>query len=139
VTWLASAKIGRKVENQHWGIRILGEQIVILESFAALQKAVQRCGVGREGSKGRWCLLVATKVEKLRSWGGCSCYGALHAYLGTMPEAQPHGQGSHCYGAPLIGCDWLRVIQFLPWNAAWLLAKQYIMSEFCSRLTRLQQ
>lgn len=41
-------------ENQHRGIRILGEQIAILErracsSFAALQESVQRGSGGRGG------------------------------------------------------------------------------------------
>jgi hypothetical protein len=39
-------------------------------SFAALQKAVRRCGGGRGGVEGEMMVvLFATKVEKLRSWG----------------------------------------------------------------------
>lgn len=50
----------------------------------------------------------------------------------ALVPKRSQSQGSLSMAAPLDRCDWLRVIQFLPWNAAWLLAKQYIMSEFRS-------
>lgn len=74
-------------------------------------------------------LVFATKVWKAAKLGDslamerCTLIWALVPKRGQLQGCQP-------MATPLDRCDWLRVIQFLPWNAAWLLAKQYIMSEF---------
>lgn len=74
-----------------------------------------------------WCW--QPKFEKLRSWGTALAMESCKLIWVLVPK-RSQLQGPLPVAGPLDRCDWLRVIHFLPWNAAWLLAKQYIMSEF---------
>lgn len=74
-------------------------------------------------------VLFATKVEKLRSWGTALAMESCTLIWALVPK-RIHYAATNKDVTPLICCDWCGVIHFLPWNAAWLLAKQYIMSEF---------
>lgn len=79
--------------------------------------------------RGELVLVFATKVWKVAKLGDSLPMESCTLIWALVPK---HGQlqGWLPMAGPLDRCDWLRVIQFLPWNAAWLLAKQYIMSEF---------
>jgi hypothetical protein len=83
---------------RHSEMRILGEQIAILErracsSFAALQEAVQKCGGGRGGCEGEMVVvLFATKVGKLRSWGAALAMESCTLILSLVPM-RSHRQG----------------------------------------------
>jgi hypothetical protein len=85
--------------------------------------------VGGEGWRGELVLVFATKVWKVAKLGDSLPMESCTLIWALVPE-RAQLQGCLPMAAPLDRRDWLRVIQFLPWNAAWLLAKQYIMSEF---------
>jgi hypothetical protein len=82
-----------------------------------------------EGWRRVLVLVFATKVWKVAKLGDSLAMESCTLIWALVPK-RCQLQGCLTMAGPLERCDWLRVIQFLPWNAAWLLAKQYIMSEF---------